>query len=103
MFNPDFFPTPENIIEIMIEGENINNAVILEPSAGKGDIVTFLQDASAKSVIACENNEDLAKILQTKCTIVERDFLSLTSDKISHIDFIIMNPPFYYCTSFALN
>lgn len=94
MFNPDFFPTPENIIEIMIEGENINNAVILEPSAGKGDIVTFLQDAGAKSVIACENNEDLAKILQTKCTIVERDFLSLTSDKISHIDFIIMNPPF---------
>ena len=25
---------------------------------------------------------------------MERDFLSLTSDKISHIDFIIMNPPF---------
>jgi hypothetical protein len=94
MFNKDFFPTPENVIELMIQGENIAGKVILEPSAGKGDIVDYLTEHGAKNVISCENNEDLKKILQTKCKIIESDFLNLTSDKISHIDFIIMNPPF---------
>jgi predicted RNA methylase len=94
MFNKDFFPTPLEVIEQMTEGEIIQGKVILEPSGGKGDIVDFLINAGAKNVIACENNEDLKKILQTKCKVIESDFLNLTSDKISHIDLIIMNPPF---------
>ena len=94
MFNKNFFPTPLEVINIMMEGENIQNKVILEPSGGKGDIVDYLTEQGAKTVISCENNEDLRKILQTKCTIIEPDFLALTSDKISHIDFIVMNPPF---------
>lgn len=92
--NKDFYPTPQNVIDIMTQGENLTGKTILEPSAGKGDIVNYLAAAGVKNVIACENNEDLKKILQTKCSIIESDFLSLTSDKISHIDFIIMNPPF---------
>lgn len=94
MFNKDFFPTPLEVIEQMTEGEILTDKVILEPSAGKGDIVDYLINSGAKNVIACESNEDLKKILQTKCKVIESDFLSLTSDKISHIDFIIMNPPF---------
>jgi len=93
MFNKDFFPTPLEVIKKMIEGEDIENKTILEPSAGKGNIVDFLINYESK-VIACENNEDLKKILQTKCRVIESDFLNLTSDKISHIDYIIMNPPF---------
>ncbi len=94
MFNSQFYPTPQNVIEIMLEGQNITNKVILEPSAGKGDIVDFLTENGAKEVLTCENNEDLKKILQTKSRVIESDFLQITSDKISHIDFIIMNPPF---------
>jgi len=94
MFNKDFFPTPLEVIEIMTEGEILTDKVILEPSGGKGDIVDYLINAGAKNVIACENNEDLKKILQTKCKVIESDFLNLSSDRISHIDFIIMNPPF---------
>ena len=94
MFNKDFFPTPLEVIEQMTEGEILTGKVILEPSGGKGDIVDYLLNAGAKDVIACENNEDLKKILQTKCRIIESDFLALTSDKISHVDCIIMNPPF---------
>jgi predicted RNA methylase len=94
MFNKDFFPTPLEVIEQMMEGETIEGKVILEPSAGKGDMVDYLINAGAKNVIACENSEDLKKILQTKCNIIESDFLNLTSDKISHIDIIVMNPPF---------
>lgn len=35
MFNPDFFPTPYTVIQTMLEGTEIANKVILEPSAGK--------------------------------------------------------------------
>lgn len=94
MFNSDFYPTPQNAISLMLQGEEINGKIILEPSAGKGDIVDFLHDLGAKNIIACESSEDLKKILQTKCNVIESDFLNLTSDKISHIDYIIMNPPF---------
>lgn len=94
MFNKDFFPTPANVIELMMQGEVIENRVFLEPSAGKGNIVDYLIENGAKSVISCENNEDLKKILQTKCKVIESDFLALTSEKISHIDTIVMNPPF---------
>ena len=93
MFNKDFFPTPANVIKKMIQGEDMQNNTILEPSAGKGDIVDYLQDLGG-NVIACENNEDLRVILESKCRVIESDFLKLTGDKISHIDYIVMNPPF---------
>lgn len=93
MFNPNFYPTPLNVIELMTEGINLEGKVILEPSAGKGDIVDFCAGAGA-SLIACEINKDLQKILQTKCKVLAEDFLTVTSDQISHIDLILMNPPF---------
>lgn len=93
MFNKDFYPTPQNVIEMMLEGEELKDKKVLEPSAGKGNIVDYLLECGAE-VLACESNEDLRHILSAKCTIVENDFLSLTSDKVSHIDLIIMNPPF---------
>jgi len=94
MFNKDFFPTPLEVIEQMTEGEILTGKIFLEPSAGKGNIVDYLLNEGAKDVIACEINEDLKTILATKCKVIESDFLNLASDRISHIDFIIMNPPF---------
>lgn len=93
MFNPEFFPTPLNVIEIMTNGLDLKGKVILEPSAGKGDIIDFCAEAGA-SILACELNKDLQKILHTKCKLIGDDFLNVTSDQISHIDLIIMNPPF---------
>lgn len=94
MFNPDFYPTPEAVILQMLEGHTIENKTILEPSAGKGNIVDFLLSNGVKEVLTCETNRDLAKILQSKSTFIEADFLTLTSERISHIDLIVMNPPF---------
>lgn len=94
MFTETFFPTPPETIIEMCEGEELRNKTILEPSAGKGDIVDFCFGAGAVAVLACETNEDLRKILATKCQIVANDFLTLESHAISHIDYIIMNPPF---------
>lgn len=93
MFNQEFFPTPLHVIELMCEGLTIKDKVILEPSAGKGDIVDYLNLYGAE-VLACETNKDLQAILNTKCRLVEEDFFNLTREQISHIDYIIMNPPF---------
>lgn len=94
MFGKDFYPTPKFVIEHMLSDINIQDKIILEPSAGKGDIVDYLQAHGAGNVIACEKNEELRVILKQKCKILADDFLSVTSEDISHIDMIVMNPPF---------
>lgn len=92
--NKDFFPTPHHVIEQMMEGEIIKGKKFLEPECGKCDIVDYLHNHGAESVIACELNEDLRKIAATKCKLIGTDFLQVTSDQVSHIDHIVMNPPF---------
>jgi len=92
--NPDLYPTGEDVFNQMAEGLQIEGKVIYDPSAGTGNIVKFCQERGAKQVIASEINEQLCKILQTNCTLIGKDFLNVTSDQISHIDAIIMNPPF---------
>lgn len=94
MFNKDFYPTPKWVIDTMLANTDVKDKVILEPSAGKGNIIDYLKQNGAKEVLCCENNEDLAKICSTKARLIEKDFLKLTSERISHIDMIVMNPPF---------
>lgn len=93
-YNSDFYPTPSSVIEQMMWDEEVSGKVILEPSAGKGDIVEWLQRAGAKEVIACEKDQYCQRLLAGKCRIVADDFLSVTSEQVSHINMIVMNPPF---------
>lgn len=93
MFNKDFYPTPASVIVQMLNGYDVHGKTVLEPSAGKGDIIDELLSRGAK-VIACENNKDLKKIVSSKCKLIQDNFLDVQSSDISHIDFIIMNPPF---------
>ncbi|MDF3076161.1 MAG: hypothetical protein K0S09_50 [Sphingobacteriaceae bacterium] len=93
MFNKDFYPTPKAIISYMLAGENLNGKTILEPSAGKGDIVDYCIGAGA-NVLTCELNHDLAKIVASKSKFLKADFLQLQAHEISHIHAIYMNPPF---------
>lgn len=94
MFGKDFYPTPVNVIEIMLANIWVHDKVILEPSAGKGNIVDYLQICNAKEVIACEINADLRKILAGKCNLIAADFFDVTAEQVSHINMIVMNPPF---------
>ena len=92
--NPDFYPTPREVIERMMMGEDFYGKVILEPSAGSGNIVRYLQENGAREVIACEKDSTLRKLLGGLCNIIKEDFLQVTSEEISHVSYIIMNPPF---------
>lgn len=92
--NADFYPTPTDVINTMMIGEDILGKTVLEPSAGSGNIVSWLKDNGAGEVIACENDNKLQKLLAGKCELISNDFLSVTSDQVSHINYIVMNPPF---------
>ena len=96
----EFYPTPEALLEKITEGcdwKRIQS--VLEPEAGKGDIVSFLQKKAAENYmreydIDCiESETELQMILKgKKMRLVYDDFLTFESYK--RYDLIVMNPPF---------
>ena len=44
MFDKEFYPTPKEVIQKMIAPyeKNMSRLTILEPSAGKGDIIDYI-------------------------------------------------------------
>lgn len=92
--NTDFYPTPTEVIYTMMLGEDFIGKTILEPSAGSGNIVKWLRENGAGEVIACENDPTLRKLLQGECELIAENFLSVRPEDISHVDYIVMNPPF---------
>jgi len=92
MINKNFYPTPEKLIYKMVFLENIKT--ILEPSAGKGDIVDFIKKRNEKLDIDCiENDEMLQNILKgKKHKLIHDDFLTFETNK--KYELIIANPPF---------
>lgn len=94
MFDLEFFPTPSEVVETMLQGVPINGKSVLEPSAGKGDIVDMLNKMGAKQILTYEKNKDLATIVSGKSKFMGNDFFECRSEDVSHLDLIIMNPPF---------
>lgn len=94
MFEKEFYPTPDELIETMIFGVEVSGKFILEPSAGKGNIVDHLKKLGAKNIITFEKNDDLRSILTNKCSVIGKDFFDCKPEMISHVNLIIMNPPF---------
>jgi len=101
MFNEEFYPTPKNVLDLM--QLDCNDKICLEPSAGKGDIVDYLKEFGAAEILACEINDDLRTIVANKATIIGSDFLKVTSEQISHVQLIVMNPPFSNATEHILH
>lgn len=105
MFSEEFFPTPKSVIKKMIKpylgtragkygsdwiGKDVT---ILEPSAGKGDILDYLKELGAENLYCIEQNIDLQSILKEKgYRLINSDFLKYNGDYV--FDLIVMNPPF---------
>lgn len=92
--NPDFYPTPNEVIEQMMLGEDYVGKTVLEPSAGSGNIVKWLKLNGSCNVVACENDLALRNLLGNVCPLIGDDFLKLTAEQVSYVDLIVMNPPF---------
>ncbi len=93
--NKDFFPTPREIVLQILSEVEIEGKVIFEPSCGKGNIIDVLKQYKPKQIIACEIHKELSKIAETKADkFLKHNFFEVSKSEISHVDFIIMNPPF---------
>lgn len=102
----EFYPTPPNLIDKMLDSIDMNHInTVLEPSAGKGNLVRAVSDKMRHGrrytgrddysgcVDCIEIDENLRHILKGyKYRVVHDDFLTYHSRKI--YDLIIMNPPF---------
>ncbi|KTF59858.1 MULTISPECIES: DNA N-6-adenine-methyltransferase [Bacillus amyloliquefaciens group] len=102
--NPDFYPTPTQLIRKMtskIEWKYIKS--VLEPSAGKGDLVEAIHNQfkytknyrrnSKYDIDTIEQDENLRHILEGKdYRVIADDFLTFRTYK--KYDLVFMNPPF---------
>lgn len=95
----EFFPTPRDVIRLMLKPvyERLNrHAVVLEPSAGKGDIldaVSNVYNVDKANLYAIEANPELQYVLAGKgYRVLDSDFLTFSEPY--RFDVILMNPPF---------
>lgn len=94
IFNRDFYITPREVFNMMTQGESLADAVVLEPSAGSGNIVRFCKEDGARYVKACEINDTLRNSLYNECNVIAPDFLTVQREQVADVTHIIMNPPF---------
>lgn len=101
--NSDFYPTPKDLFLKLINDKRYINGKILEPSAGKGDMIKYIKELNRNVQIdAIENDDRLVNILHSNnINVVWNDFLTYQTYK--EYDFIIMNPPFSNGVDHALN
>lgn len=103
--NRDFYPTPEPLIEKMLEGVKFDTVMsVLEPSAGKGDLAEGINTIFKRRIFSrwggrdldmdcIELQPELQMILKGKgYRVVHNDFLTYNTYK--RYDLIISNPPF---------
>jgi len=96
MFNPDFYPTPPDVAATMLDLLDLRGRVVVEPSAGSGNLVSECLSRGAAEVLCCEPEPKLRAILAaiTGSRLIGNDWLAVTAEQISHVDLIVMNPPF---------
>jgi hypothetical protein len=92
-----FFPTPEAVVNRMIDEANINESdYIIEPSAGLGHIADKIKESypnNILNVVECVSSLRDALEIKGHSLLQTRDFLEVQQS----YDKIIMNPPFENC------
>ena len=91
---PDFFPTPPELIDRMLEFANVQpHHRCLAPEGGAGDICLAVRALGVSAIDCFEINTDLHQALTLRGFQPHgRDFLAATPRPI--YDRVLMNPPF---------
>lgn len=95
-FPPDYFPTPIDVVELMLEYADVTDGMtLLEPSAGSGHIANVLRERFPRSpLVLTEISGMLCRALEAQgYKPVQGDFLQVWKGDTT-FDRIIMNPPF---------
>ena len=94
---PGFFPTPPEVIDMMLSHVHISpDALCCDPSGGKGDMAAAMQKLlyPENLVHVWEINSQLREfLLQRGCLLMGEDFLEATPS-VPGYDLMMMNPPF---------
>jgi len=102
-----FFPTPDNIAHHMVSLARLDNTYynyydtqpcILEPSAGDGQLLKFIDKSLRGNEYIIEPNAENAAVLTLQeCNVIQTTFEEFYDKEIrlpKHITHVIMNPPF---------
>ena len=98
MFGHQFYPTPQDVARKMVAaaGGDLSKMVILDPSAGKGDLLEAARwsgKADPKRMYACEIDPSLTAIITSrKYRVIAADYLQFQGRP--DVNCILMNPPF---------
>src|SRR5690625_7709476 len=84
--NPDFYPTPKALFDRLIGYSTRLDGKILEPSAGKGDMIEYIKARMGRrdyyDIDAIENDPDLVNTLRgAGYNVVWDDFLTYETFK----------------------
>lgn len=97
----EYFPTPKLVAAGMLEqlsrGTESKPVRVLEPSAGKGDLLDAYRESEPNATfLAVEMSSELREILKAKGYEVSdvHDFMDLKPEDTGLFDRVIMNPPF---------
>lgn len=92
-----FFPTPEELAEKIVELAGIEEGDrCLEPSAGRGNIAKFMPGCDCIEL----NPENAEYLRQNGFNVIAADFMQFVPDEAAY-DVIVMNPPFCKCQDAA--
>jgi predicted RNA methylase len=98
LFNADFYPTPADVAAEMLDPLDLRGRIVLEPSAGSGNLIRACLERGASEVFWCEQAPQLQAILSAIPGAIpcrpRSDFLQVQPEEVSHIDMVVMNPPF---------
>lgn len=91
-----FFPTPEKIVDMLVEMADVNESMtVLEPSAGQGAIADKIFSIGAHASMI-ELMPENVKVLNRKYNLglFPTDFLSVNPEDHVEYERVIANPPF---------
>jgi hypothetical protein len=91
--------TPPWLADVVARLARVRGRVVLEPSAGSGNIVAACLAAGAAKVIACEIDPAMCARLRERfinepVQVIEGDFLSLPAALFDNVEAIAGNPPY---------
>lgn len=92
-----FYPTPDPVIDRMLAHTSLDKAIVLEPSAGTGNIVRRALTDGASTVTAVEVDAGRAATIRAKSPtlrveVVQENFLRMGA--VAKYTHVLMNPPF---------
>ncbi len=80
LFGPDFYPTPPEVAATMLDPLDLRGLVVLEPSAGSGNLVRECLARGAAEVLCCEPEPELRAILAAALETMRRE--GITGDDL---------------------